>query len=387
MYIKIFIITYIVKIFRTVYDTKMSYFTVNQLIEFAFSGKMMYSLPETVKKMLVELESCLDITDVEPNERERKDYKSSDSKRTSTSETTVKYRNKYDYESTHIGRGEKEKDSKKKRDFRSKDKDTAQSEWRSSGVVKEESVDAEWELMRSFKPTKIESKTGIDKRLNDIRIALNKISVANYEKQRDAIFGLVNGYFESEEEKTTANTKRISKTIFEIASTNKFYSEMYAKLYKELVDTHAVFYELLEELIAGFIAMDTIPVYVDPDTDYDGFCGYSKACDIRKSTTTFIVNCFKLGIITDSSVMDILSEFVKFVQDKRSDVGFAKSVEEVVENIYIIATMCIAELTKNAKWCEYALPTIRKFVADKSNDFPGMSNRAVFKLMDVVDKL
>jgi hypothetical protein len=362
----------------------MSYFTVNQIIEFAFSGKLAYSLPETVKKMLVELESCLDITDVEPNERERKDYKSSDSKRTSTTETTVKYRNRYDYESPQIGRGEK--DGKKKRDFRSKD--NASAEWRSGGVVvKEESVDAEWELMRSFKPTKIESKTGIDKRLNDIRIALNKISAANYEKQRDAIFGLVNGYFESEEEKTTANTKRISKTIFEIASTNKFYSEMYAKLYKELVDAHSVFYELLEELIAGFIAMDTIPVYVDPDTDYDGFCAYSKACEIRKSTTTFIVNCFKLGIITDSSVMDILSEFVKFVKDKRTDSSFTKNVEEVVENIYIIATMCIAELTKNAKWCEYALPTIRQFVADKSSDFPGMSNRAVFKLMDVVDKL
>lgn len=387
MYIKIFIITYIVKIFKKEYDTKMSYFTVNQLIEFAFSGKFVYSLPETVKKILVELESCLDITDVEPNERERKDYKSSVSKRTYTSsETTVKYRNRYDYDSTQVGRGEKEKDRKKKHDFRSKDKDTAPSEWRSGSVIKEESVDAEWELMRSFKPTKIESKTGIDKRLNDIRIALNKISVVNYDKQRDAIFGLVNGYFESEEEMTTANTKRISKTIFEIASTNKFYSEMYAKLYKELVDTHTVFYESLEELIAGFIAMDTIPVYIDPDTDYDGFCGYSKACDIRKSTTTFIVNCFKIGIITDSRVMDILSEFVKFVQDKRTDVGFAKSVEEVVENIYIIATMCIAELTKNAKWCEYALPTIRKFVADK-NDFPGMSNRAVFKLMDVVDKL
>lgn len=365
----------------------MSYFTVNQLIEFAFSGKFVYSLPETVKKILVELESCLDITDVEPNERERKDYKSSVSKRTYTSsETTVKYRNRYDYDSTQVGRGEKEKDRKKKHDFRSKDKDTAPSEWRSGSVIKEESVDAEWELMRSFKPTKIESKTGIDKRLNDIRIALNKISVVNYDKQRDAIFGLVNGYFESEEEMTTANTKRISKTIFEIASTNKFYSEMYAKLYKELVDTHTVFYESLEELIAGFIAMDTIPVYIDPDTDYDGFCGYSKACDIRKSTTTFIVNCFKIGIITDSRVMDILSEFVKFVQDKRTDIVFAKSVEEVVENIYIIATMCIAELTKNAKWCEYALPTIRKFVADK-NDFPGMSNRAVFKLMDVVDKL
>ena len=241
--------------------------------------------------------------------------------------------------------------------------------------------------MRAFKPTKIETKTGIDKRLNDIRIALNKISAANYDKQRDAVFELVNGYFSSEEENTDTNTMRISKTIFDIASTNKFYSEMYAKLYKELVDSRAVFRDLLEALISGFIAMDTIPVYIDPDTDYDGFCAYSKACEIRKSTSTFIVNCFKLGVIPDYRLTDVLSEFVKYVCDNRSEAESAKNIEEVIENIYIIATLSGGDLLKNAKWCEYILPTIRKFVSEKEGAYPGMSNRAIFKLMDILDKL
>lgn len=355
----------------------MSYFKVEQLFEFAFSSKLAYILPETVKKMLIDLESCLEVTDspqTEYVERERKDNR--DQKRVET------YRNRYDFEPA--GR---EKDSKKKRDF----KKGGGSEWKhtpaSTVSAREDQVDAEWELMRAFKPTKIETKTGIDKRLNDIRITLNKISTSNYDKQRNAVFELVNGYFQSDEEKTDVNTMRISKTIFDIASTNKFYSEMYAKLYKELVDAYAVFRELLDDLIRGFIAMDTIPVYVDPDTDYDGFCSYSKACEIRKSTSTFIVNCFKLGVIPDSRVTDVLSEFVKYVYDRRSETDFAKSIEEVVENIYIIATLSGGDLSKNAKWCDYILPTIQLFVSEKDGNYLSMSNRAVFKLMDILDKL
>ena len=356
----------------------MSYFKVEQLFELAFSGssKLTYTLPEMVKKMLVDLESCLEITDTPQteyaSERERKDP--------NRVENGAKYRNRYEYE-TPVNR-----DGKKKREVKKVP------EWRTipssaAAVVRDDPVDAEWELMRAFKPTKIETKTGIDKRLNDIRIVLNKISASNYDKQRNAVFELVDGYFQSEEEKTDNNTMRISKTIFDIASTNKFYSEMYAKLYKELADSHAVFRELLEGLICGFIAMDTIPVYVDPDTDYDGFCSYSKACEIRKSTSTFIVNCFKLGIIPDYRVIDVLTEFIKYVFDKRSESVFTKSIEEVIENIYIISTLAGRELTTNTKWCDYILPMIKRFVTEKDDNCTGMSNRAVFKLMDILDKI
>ena len=366
----------------------MPYFKVDELIQLSFSGNLAYELPESTKKMLIELESLLEITDaVGTDATERKEHKY-DSRRGSTNEfTTVKYRNRYDFESsaapqssatTHSGRGS-EKD-KKKRDFRQKD---------GGGLLPRENpeVDKEWEMMRSFKATKIETKTGIEKVVNDLRISLNKISTANYEKQRDAIMALVNGYFDNVEEQTEANTRRISKAIFDIASTNKFYSEIYAKLYSELVNSHTIFAEMLEELIDGFIAMDTIPVYIDPDTDYDGFCAYSKACDIRKSTSTFIVNCLKYELVQSSRVSDILFEFVNYVDNKRHNDGFAKCVEEVIENIYIIATLCKTELAKTAKWTENILPSIQRFVDDKNKGLPSMSNRAVFKLLDLLEKL
>ena len=198
---------------------------------------------------------------------------------------------------------------------------------------------------------------------------------------------MVNGYFELKEEQTEANTRRISKAIFDIASTNKFYSEIYAKLYSELVNSHRIFSEMLEELIEGVMAMDTIPVFVDPDSDYDGFCAYSKACDIRKSTSTFIVNCLKFNLIQSSRVADILFEFVKYVDVKRHENGFSKCIEEVTENIYIIATLCSSDLSVNATWKETILPFIKKFVEERNTGLPSMSNRAAFKLLDLLDKI
>ena len=357
----------------------MPYFNVDQLFELSFSGKLSYVLPESIKSMLSELESCLEITDSVSENVDRREYKANNDTNTKRHalSSDSKYRNRYDIDSP-MGR-DREKD-KKKRDFRQKEPVHAHN----NNTRSDEGVDVEWEMMRAFKATKIESKTGIEKTVNDIRIALNKISSANYDKQRDAVLTLVNGYFDSDE-KTETNTRRISKAIFDIASTNKFYSEMYAKLYKELIGSQSTFSELLDDLVNGFMQLDAIPVYIDPDSDYDGFCAYSKACEIRKSTSAFLVNCLKLQLITPSRIADILCEFVKYVDTKRKEDGFSKCVEEVVENVYIIVTMCLSDLSSTQQWNEYILPKVTQFVEEKSAQ--SMSNRAVFKFMDVLEKI
>jgi hypothetical protein len=49
--------------------------------------------------------------------------------------------------------------------------------------------------------------------------------------------------------------------------------------------------------------------------------------------------------------------------------------------------MCKPEINKNDKWGKYVIPTVNKFVAEKSTSFPSMSNRAVFKFMDMLENL
>ena len=207
MYIKIFRLIYLIVIFlkHLQYNT-MPYFDVSRLTEFSFNtNSFAYSLPDSVKTLLTELESCLEVTDALPDAG--KEY-NNNKRNVENDHHSAKYRNRYEFESPIIRSNAGGGVLKKKHDHLRNNKEHS-SEWRTQSLMpsvpREDPVDSEWELMRSFKPTKIETKTGIEKNVNDIRIALNKISVANYEKQRDIVLNYVNEYFESKEDKTEAS--------------------------------------------------------------------------------------------------------------------------------------------------------------------------------------
>jgi hypothetical protein len=249
--------------------------------------------------------------------------------------------------------------------------------------------------VRAFKSTKVGAgKTGIDKWTNELRVALNKLSATNFTKQRDVILGMVTRYFDGPAEGdadpvvvSDANTQRIAKIIFDIASSNKFYSEIYVLLYKDLVEVNGVFRALIDEFVAEFSVMDGFPVYADPDTDYDGFCAYTKACEAKQSASTFLVNCVKQSLLSPSHVLGIVREFVGYIEAHRAVAGKVKIIEELVENMFILLTACAAELRvyDAALWNDVIVQGIRGIVAERGQ--PGLSNRSVFKCMDILDKL
>jgi hypothetical protein len=74
------------------------------------------------------------------------------------------------------------------------------------------------------------------------------------------------------------------------------------------------------------------------------------------------------------------------VDEKRMAAGFSKSVEGVVENIYIIATMCASELSGTEQWTGYILPKLKEFSGSKV-ELPSISNRTKFKFMDILDNI
>lgn len=358
----------------------MSHFTVGELMKIVDLG-VSYTLPKSISTMLHELETKLEITDSAP------ETSTGAPRRSYTDSASFSRQPKRDSRGGGFGASAS---SRNKKDYNS-----SAGEWidvKSTNKVAiggaKLSSDPDWETMRSFKATKIESKTGIEKTVNDVRVALNKISVANYEKQKNAVMGFVSGYFNGPDANVNDHdTGRISKAIFDIASTNKFYSEIYAKLYNELIGVAPVFRRLLDEFVAGFTNMSGAPIYVDPDVDYDGFCVYSKACDIRKSTSSFLVNCLKIGLIFPEQLATILFEFVYYVEMNVQDESFVKLAEEVIENVFIIATSCQSELKTTAKWNDYVLPTVSRFAAQKNEGLQGLSSRAAFKCMDLVAKV
>jgi len=360
----------------------MSRFTVQEFVNMAFEG-VSFQVPESIKKMLKELESCLEITDSIPETGGQGSgqgtsmvHRRSTNPRfgSDTSYTDFAHRKR----DTREGREGRE--GRGKKDYYG---GGGGGDWNDGKAKKSASSnDAEWETMRSFKATKIESKTGIEKTVNDIRIALNKMSDKNYDKQQSAVLALVADHFNGSE--SEEDTRRISRAIFDIASTNKLNSGIYANLYKSLVDLNIVFRTLLDEFVSGVTNMDGFPIYVDPDTDYDGFCVYSKACDRKKATSTFLVHCLKVDLIDPSQIAQILGEFLEYVETHIESDGFSKLVEEVIENVFVITTLCGKSVTsRKNNW----KPVVERLAARRSDGLPSFSNRAAFKCMDILEQI
>lgn len=242
----------------------------------------------------------------------------------------------------------------------------------------------DWGLMRSFKTTKIETKTGADKIINDLRIHLNKMSTSNYAKQRDTIITEIRNYLESENanDETTA---KVSSAIFQIVSTNKFLSELYSDLFIELIREFPLFNTLLQDFITSFFETIHTIEYVDPDVNYDEFCRITKENDRRKSTTTFIANSTKKGAVPLATTMNLLSVFIHAANTNVRTPERSFHAEEITENIYLLVSLCFRELQSQSDWAN-VFGIIQELSKQKTDEtFPSMTNRVMFKFMDILD--
>ena len=257
------------------------------------------------------------------------------------------------------------------------------------------SDDLSWENVRNFKTTKLEKKEGIDKKINDIRICLNKISAKNYDTQKETIFNHIQDCLkdadEDEDESSESVRKealqKVATAIFDIASTNKFFSEIYAKLYKSLVEISPVFHEILDSFVAHF--MDSLQEikYVDPNIDYDAFCAYNKQNDKRKASAIFMIHMMKVDILAISQVVPILSNLVAKIEENMETTNRLNEVEEMTEIVFLFLQEGFTFLfhaTSERIEIDSIFAKIRTFATYKIKDKPSLSSRVIFKYMDLV---
>jgi trehalose/maltose hydrolase-like predicted phosphorylase len=87
---------------------------------------------------------------------------------------------------------------------------------------------------------------GIDKDINEIRTILNKMSETNFESQKTVIICKINDIIEKDGDDTDEHIKTVAKFVLTLRS-NKFFAELYAKLYKELSVKFCMFAVVLDD--------------------------------------------------------------------------------------------------------------------------------------------
>lgn len=234
-----------------------------------------------------------------------------------------------------------------------------------------------WENVRNFKTTKIEKKEGIEKRINDVRICLNKMSNKNYDIQRDAIRELISEDFTDEE------LQKIALAIFDIASTNKFYSEMYAKLYGELIHLYPIFQSVIDCFLLQYMDSLNEIKYADPNKDYDLFCVYTKQSDKRKATAQFMIHMMREQIVSVDYVVKLIDDLTVKVQENMDTADRINEVEEITELVNILVSQGIVSIRNHEDWSPLS-DRLQQFAKYKMKEKVSLSSRIIFKYMDLV---
>jgi len=249
----------------------------------------------------------------------------------------------------------------------------------------------EWESIRTFQATKIEQKSGIDGEIDQIRLLLNKLTDKTFLDIREKLIEQINKI--CLENSTEELFSKIGNMIYDLSSNNKFYSKVFADLFAELLTTYKWLRPVFDEKYKNIMEQYKNIQYVDPDKDYDGFCDMNKLNEKRKAITTFFVNLANNGFILKTSIIEILKKLLEVVYDLIHQNDKKNEVDELTENIAILFNKEMIDEVMNGMTHKEELFVCDKPIIDainhlaksKAKDYPSLSNKAIFKYMDLIE--
>ena len=251
-----------------------------------------------------------------------------------------------------------------------------------------EILDEDWETIRNYQTTEIKKKEGIDKSLDIIRKHINKISDKTYRTLTDKIFDEINDILGEGEPspELLVELNKVGEAIFSIASSNIFYSALYAELYNELMTKYSfmktIFRQNYDEFITIFNNFETC----DPNEDYDKFCEINKNNEKRRAMSLFYVNLMKKNVVSVSSISKILLELQNNIIKLLDEENKKAIIEELSEVVFLLVSTGKDEFKMDNEWNKIVdnITTISKI---KIKTRPSISNKTIFKHMDLIDEI
>jgi len=236
----------------------------------------------------------------------------------------------------------------------------------------------DWALIRNFKVTKIEKKIeGIEYDMNVLREFLNKMTEKTYEENLKEIITKVKTF-------DNKNLIIICKYIFEMASSNKFYSEMYANLYKTLINE---FQEMKDECfnqLQRFLKTFEEIKYINPDENYDEFCDMNEKNEKRRAMSQFFTNLMKKNVIETEEIIKIILSLHEQIFKYLKEPDQKNIIEEIVENIFILLYKNKTCFESHPEW-EKIKNQIEIIINAKKSDYPSLTNKIIFRYLDIAE--
>lgn len=229
------------------------------------------------------------------------------------------------------------------------------------------------------KPTAILSEENKVNPFTAIRLLLNKVSPKNYLDCIDKLSGMIQPFREETE------FRQVAELVFEVASTNRFYTSLYADIYSHLINSTGSgsvvdnsFYKYYETVYGTFLAQFENMIYVDPNVDYDQFCVMNTANEKRKALSTFLGCLMKNGMAPREHIETVLRTLIEKTEGFIAEPNRINEVDELVENINC--------LYSPPHHYDLFHPKLQQLSTIKYKQFPSISSKTLFKLQDIAKK-
>ena len=239
----------------------------------------------------------------------------------------------------------------------------------------------DWETIRNFKKTEIVKKEGIEKEIDSIRLLINKLTEKSYSVIIEKICDTLDELTSNKDYDNTC-MDRIGYAIFSMATSNKFNSNVYAKLCKTLNNKYDFMVPIISNNISEFMKLFDNMVFVDSTENYDKFCDMNIENERRRSMSLFLTSLYKNDVITLDFVFDNIVNIQTKMMAMKNDESKKMENDEFVENLFTLITN-IDSPESSDKW-----NTVLANINDiKTTKYPGITSKCKFKHMDLIDSI
>lgn len=246
----------------------------------------------------------------------------------------------------------------------------------------------DWQTVRNFQKTEFTKKEGIEKEIDGIRALINKLTDKTYDKIMEKLITVLDE-ISNNKNCDDVYIDKIGHAIFTMATANKFNSNVYAQLASELQSKYEFMTNIVDNNINEFMKLFEDMEFVSPDVDYDKFCEMNIVNEKRRAMSLFLTSLYKHDVITLDFVFDKIKGIQNMImkEDNLTNEANRMRAEELTENLYILLTNIPFSTLASYNGWDKIMGNLLQIKNIDTKTFMGISPKAKFKHMDILDKL
>ena len=218
-----------------------------------------------------------------------------------------------------------------------------------------------------------------DRMMARIKGKINKIGNSTYEATKAFMQQILSG-------DETEFLDEFMKFVFEKAATEAAYCGLYARLLHELADEFSHIRVVMNRLFKDYLAIFTeVAVVPDEGTSvYRAFVEAQERKKFRRGYSQFVAELVKLGEADRDSFGLMILQIVEVLEGLHTSAENTLLCEEYIDCLNHMCLNASAVMT-SASWSKGVLERITVLTKKPKTEVPGLTNKARFALMDLID--